>query len=283
MSIVDQAIAVGQTGGPFAISGDHAQELCRKTGLSIHDLMMQLLPLAARFALAETSGFRVGAIAGDETGSLFFGANLEFTGCDLRHTIHAEQAAVICARWHGAEEIRRLAVSAAPCGMCRQFLAEFHPADKLEVLFDRENRKKLTELLPFAFLPQDLSRNPAATGLHEIRANTKTSADQLSIDAARRSHAPYTDAVSGCCLETADGACFSGSYLENAAFNPSISALQAALTVMSLQNRPFENIKSATIAQRADSAVDHFLEAKSLLQKIQPTAMMRRMEFEALP
>lgn len=38
--------------------------------------------------------------------------------------VHAEQSLLANAAWHGESALERLAVSAAPCGHCRQFYSE---------------------------------------------------------------------------------------------------------------------------------------------------------------
>ena len=58
------------------------------------------------------------------SGCLYVGVNLEFARLPLYNSVHAEQFLLINALHHGEREIRRLAVSAAPCGHCRQFYSE---------------------------------------------------------------------------------------------------------------------------------------------------------------
>ena len=58
------------------------------------------------------------------SGALYVGVNLEFVRLPLYNSVHAEQFLLVNALHHGEREIRRLAVSAAPCGHCRQFYSE---------------------------------------------------------------------------------------------------------------------------------------------------------------
>ena len=58
------------------------------------------------------------------SGRLYAGVNLEFPGLPLQHSVHAEQFLIANAAWHGERGLRRIAVNAAPCGHCRQFIAE---------------------------------------------------------------------------------------------------------------------------------------------------------------
>ena len=64
------------------------------------------------------------AVALGASGRIFFGVNLEFARLPLYNSVHAEQFLVVNALHHGETEIRKLAVSEAPCGHCRQFYSE---------------------------------------------------------------------------------------------------------------------------------------------------------------
>ena len=84
---------------------DSCQELMAGLNISLAQLMVKLLPLAAVFANVPLSGFSVGAVAQTESRSepsqkeLYLGANLEFENITLNATIHAEQSAIMNA-WH---------------------------------------------------------------------------------------------------------------------------------------------------------------------------------------
>src|SRR5262245_28508295 len=80
-------------------------------------------------AYAPYSAFLVGAALRTADGRLFVGANVENASYGL--SVCAERTAILAAVNAGAREVRAIAVStdldppAAPCGMCRQTLAEF--------------------------------------------------------------------------------------------------------------------------------------------------------------
>lgn len=58
------------------------------------------------------------------SGRLYVGVNLEFAQLPVNNSVHAEQFLVVNAVHHGERAITKMAVSAAPCGHCRQFYSE---------------------------------------------------------------------------------------------------------------------------------------------------------------
>jgi len=118
---------------------------------------------AMRNAWAPYSEFRVGAAIEASDGRVFVGCNVESASYGL--TICAERMALGAAVAAGARSLRRVAVTteveppAAPCGACRQMLAEF--GLHLEVIAagpTSERRWTLAGLLPDAFTKESLDR-----------------------------------------------------------------------------------------------------------------------------
>ena len=129
----------------------------------------QLLDRARRareHAYAPYSNFKVGAAVLTATGEIFSGGNIE--NASLGATVCAERVAIFAAVAAGCRDLIALAVIAdtpdpvAPCGLCRQVLAEFNP-DCPVLLANTAGRWRLAnlkELLPMAFrLPDGKGRD----------------------------------------------------------------------------------------------------------------------------
>jgi cytidine deaminase len=117
---------------------------------------------AQAHAYAPYSRFRVGAALETEDGHVYVGCNVESASYGV--TICAERMALGAGVAAGARRFRRLAVvtdvdpPAAPCGACRQLLAEF--GLDLEVIAagrSAERRWTLAALLPDAFTREALA------------------------------------------------------------------------------------------------------------------------------
>jgi cytidine deaminase len=112
-------------------------------------------------AYAPYSNFRVGAALEAPDGTVFLGCNVENASFGL--TICAERAAVFAAISAGVKQFRRAVVvsdadpPAAPCGACRQVLAEFGLDLPIQgVGSQRSVTWRLADLLPVAFGPEQL-------------------------------------------------------------------------------------------------------------------------------
>ena len=112
-------------------------------------------------AYAPYSKFQVGAALEGPDGTVFTGCNVENASYGL--TICAERAAVCAAVSAGVTRFRRAVVvsnadpPAAPCGACRQVLAEFGLDLPIEGVGSKATvRWRLSDLLPAAFGPEQL-------------------------------------------------------------------------------------------------------------------------------
>ena len=96
------------------------------------------------------SGFSVGAALLSASGKVYLGTNIENASFGV--TCCAERVALFSAVSAGEREFSAIAVTAMPCGVCRQALSEFAPDLTLYIKEQDEIREyTLKELLPGAF------------------------------------------------------------------------------------------------------------------------------------
>eukprot|EP01087_Luapelamoeba_hula_P000205 TRINITY_DN10130_c0_g1_i1.p1 TRINITY_DN10130_c0_g1~~TRINITY_DN10130_c0_g1_i1.p1 ORF type:complete len:377 (-),score=44.17 TRINITY_DN10130_c0_g1_i1:23-1153(-) len=247
----------------------------------VEGLLSDLGALVKGLAIPHISNFYVGSAGLTNKGNIYTGVNVEFSNAALNQSIHSEQcllSRVVAGpppqslllsspstmQTHepdevgDAEYLTHLAVNAAPCGHCRQFLAEVYQGQDIIVIIgfgQNQVRKPLRELLPSAFTPSDLG-NTEPVLRHSRFDLSLVDADHesdplavLALGAAQRSYAPYSHRPSGVAIKIKDGRTFVGGYIENAAFNPSLSPLQAAITGVVASQVPFEDIVDAVLCE----------------------------------
>ena len=246
--------------------------LMQQHAVSFEQIKELLLPVCEFFAIAPISKFHAGAIAQGElkqndfsqsqsqsqsqshlsqeaVANLYFGANLEFAGQALNLTVHAEQAAINNAWHHGESKITAMIINAAPCGFCRQFINEVRDARLMPMNIAGKD-VSLDDLLPDPFSPEVLGSNVML--FDSINNGIVFDAiDKDLLRAVNSSYAPYTQNPSAVMIECDGGTKFIGRYAENCAYNPSLSPLQSALSLMALHglNPNKHPIKRITLAE----------------------------------
>ena len=112
----------------------------------------------AKMAYAPYSHFQVGAAVLAESGKIYGGANVE--NASYGATICAERNAIAAAVNAGERKLKAIAVTATPCGMCRQVMREFCDPKAFKVIVaktaDDYRAFTLEELLPESFGPDHL-------------------------------------------------------------------------------------------------------------------------------
>ena len=121
---------------------------------------------AREFSYSPYSGYRVGAALLGKSGKVYGGCNVENAG--YTPTNCAERTAIFKAVSEGEREFSAIAViggsgetvdpACAPCGVCRQVLAEFCSPDLPVILGSPAHWRVVTlgELLPLAFTKENL-------------------------------------------------------------------------------------------------------------------------------
>ena len=188
-----------------------------------------------------------------QSGDLYLGVNMEFCGDNLAQTVHSEQSSVTNAMCHGEKGVAALAVSAEPCGACRQFLNELACAGDLVITIPNRHAIGLKDLLPHAFGPTNLNVDGGMLVTYEAPLAKPEETDELielAWNSANKGYAPYSHCNAGVALQFADGFKVCGWYAENAAFNPSVSPLQAALIMANASGRKLGDIARAALVER---------------------------------
>jgi len=219
-------------------------------------LLRDLVPLAQTYSHAPISNFHVGAVALGASGSIYLGANIEFVGQTLGQTVHGEQCVITNTWSHGETRIRQLAISAAPCGHCRQFINELSDAKDIAVLLPQQPAIRFAQLLPQSFGPSDLgvSDRLMQSSENTISLTTRDTLVTQAIAAASTSYSPYSDSPSGVAIATKK-ASYIGRYAENCAYNPSLAPLQGALINLRLAGESFDNIERVVLVEKEQAPV----------------------------
>lgn len=240
------------------------------TGLEDRALRLALLPLAAACSVAPISRFFVGAIACGLSGTWYFGANMEFTGQGLFHSVHAEQSAISNAWLGGETGISEITVNYTPCGHCRQFMNELSTAKILKVSLP-DDLSALQSFLPHSFGPVDLDITDALMSPQahdELMLESEDPLWQAALAAARQSYAPYSQGYAAVALQFADGRLFCGRYAENAAFNPSLPPMQMACAHAVLNGEDLATLRRAVLLESKNGQISQRDSAQSTLKAL---------------
>ncbi len=122
---------------------------------------------ARDFAYAPYSQFRVGAALLAKNGKVYTGCNIE--NASYSPTVCAERTAFFKAVSEGVRDFEAIAIVGgkggeiapfcAPCGVCRQVMAEFCDVDTFKLVLGSPKQFDeylLSDVLPFAFTPKDV-------------------------------------------------------------------------------------------------------------------------------
>lgn len=108
------------------------------------------------------SNFRVSSVVLTKNGNIYKGVNIENAAYSV--TLCAERSALSSAISAGDREIDTIVITGDstmtyPCGVCRQFMAEFLDSDSKIVIANSINNYKiygLDDILPYNFSKKDL-------------------------------------------------------------------------------------------------------------------------------
>ena len=237
-----------------------------KLGINKTELLKKLVSVAKKNAVSPISKFHVGAACLGKSGNIYLGVNLEFKGNPLAICIHAEQFMVINARLNGEEKIKEMALTAPPCGFCRQFLYEVDSDENLKISTPNFVGT-LGDLLPAPFGPKDLGKS--AGMLENKRLHQDFSGFSQRVKAvAASSYAPFTGSKAGVLIVTKSGEVFEGCSIETAAFNTSVSPIQTALVGLIASGHCYSNISKIIHFEYSDALIKHAKLTQMMISEI---------------
>jgi cytidine deaminase len=279
-SVLSQVLEGPKFSGRIPASAVEA--LTKSEDASVDDLMLGLLPLAQTYSRAPISNFFVGVVVRGAGGSLYLGANIEIPGQCLGFAVHAEQSALSNAYMNSERSVTSLAVAGgAPCGHCRQFMEELSPNGDILILIPNQPPAKLASILPAPFGPAALGATQGALPIRKANLALRDSASDAlhaaALDAACRSYAPYSKSPAGVAIRTTGGRIFQGCYIENVAFNPSLSPLQTALVQLIMAGEVCSAISAVTLVEMHGSKISQRAVTETVLAALAP-----RVELEVL-
>ncbi|XP_071742376.1 cytidine deaminase 1-like [Rutidosis leptorrhynchoides] len=295
----------------YVISASDAESLAKSKGLTVPQLLPSLVKSAQDLARPPISNFHVGAVGLSSDGRIFLGGNIEFPGLPLNHSIHAEQFLITNLAAHsGGPKLLYIAVSAAPCGHCRQFLQELRDVSNTQIVItdqpiENPVYRPISSILPDPFGPFDLldqemplilekhdnklcfdkdcnfitqngNLSNLSNGYSELVKKNDGNLEGLALEAACESHAPYSGCPSGVSLMDCHGNAYKGSYMESAAYNPSMMPVQAALVAyMVAGGIGYERIVAAVLVEKEGGMVRQEDTARLMLKHISPKCELR--------
>ncbi|KAM7256438.1 hypothetical protein ACFE04_012179 [Oxalis oulophora] len=276
----------------FVISSSDVTTLTQNSDFtSVLQLLPTLVKSAQSLARPPISEFSVAAVGYGSSGRIFIGVNLEFPGLPLNNSIHAEQFLVTNMYLNNESSLRSFAVSAPPCGHCRQFLQEMRNARNVGISIlstmandDGDKYDCLANLLPLRFGPHDLLENDAPL-LLEDRHNGLRFIDcegdigmmkEVALEAANKSYAPYSESPAGVALMDVEGKVYKGMYIESAAYNPSLGPVQAAIVGFVAGNGGgYERIVKAVLVEKEDAKIKQEDTTRLLLKSVSPKCELK--------
>jgi len=265
--------------------------------LDTQSLLLTLAHFIKRYSACNISEFPVGAAGLCEDGDILLGVNMEFNGLPLFFCIHAEQF-LISLSHKLKKNLKQIATTAMPCGHCRQFMKEILGEKELIINFGNETIKQgsllLSNLLPHSFGPEDLLHNSFSSRLlseythshtislfneEQIKLKNPINTDLIesALQSVNRSYSPYSCCPSGISAILNNGKIFNGSYIESAAYNPSLSPIHSLLVSIWASGEYSKDIKEVLLLEKQFHKDNKkYISQKSVLQNIKkvsfPTA-----------
>ncbi|CAN1185588.1 Cytidine deaminase 1 [Linum perenne] len=116
--------------------------------------------------------------------------------------------------------------------------------------------------------------NPSSVANGNLNGGGLDAMEELkleALEAANRSHAPYSMCPSGVALMDSEGKVYRGSYMESAAYNPSLGPVQAAIVAYIVGGGAgYERIVAAALVEKEGVAVRQEGTARLIMSTVAP-------------
>jgi len=153
-------------------------------------------------------------------------------------------------------------------------MEEISPAGEINLLIPNQPSASLASILPSAFGPAALGASHGALPVEKRNLVLASGASDpfiaAALDAACRSYAPYSKSLAGVAIRTSSGRIFQGCYIENVAFNPSLSPLQTALVPFIAAGQPYSAISAVTLVEVGGSKISQRSVTETVLSALVP-------------
>jgi cytidine deaminase len=153
------------------------------------------------------------------------------------------------------------------------------PDGEILILTPQKPPMKLSSILPDAFGPAALGMThgafPVQTSDLLLAENPSDPLAMVALDACRKAYSPYSKSPSGVAIQSAKGRIYRGSYIENVAFNPSLSPLQIAVAQMIAAGEPHSAISAATLVEVPGAKITQRPVSETVLAAIAPKTTLR--------
>ncbi len=161
---------------------------------------------------------------------------------------------------------------------------EIKNGSDIEIIVLEHEPTHLKELLPASFGPANLGSTTPLFVVDKSRAETNqkicdvihehNKQDNHASSAANctASYAPHTDSLSSVVLKVSKEISTVGVYIENAAYNPSLSPFLSALDRLRFIERDFSKIKEAVLVEMEGANVGQEIHTSSLVSLLSPDA-----------
>src|SRR5262249_35211429 len=151
---------------------------------------------------------------------------------------------------------------------------EISTEGEILILIPNRPPTKLASILPDAFGPAALGATQGALPVRSknltLTAGGSAALTAAALNAACRSYAPYSKSPAGVAIRTTAGRIVQGCYIENVAFNPSLSPLLTALVQLTAAGQAYSAISAVTLVEVQEATISQRAVTETVLAAVAP-------------